>query len=105
MTILQTFAVALAAFAALFGSISLFNWITRQAHAAIEVWAAEQDFTLLNKEMRMLRHGPFFFRTGKNQRVYYLTLLDKAGLQRHAFVRIGDFWGRMRTETIKVVWE
>ena len=101
----QLFVSVLAVLAVAAGSITAFNWISKQAHAAIEGWALEQNFTLLDKEMRLLRHGPFFFRTGKNQRVYYLTMLDKAGLQRHAFVRIGDFWGRMRPETIKVVWE
>lgn len=105
MSMIQYFFASLGVVALTYGSFTIFNWISRQSQVVIEGWAEGQNFTLLAKEMRLLRHGPFLFRTGKNQRVYYLTLLDKTGLQRSAYLRVGDFFGRMRPDTIKVIWE
>ncbi|MCB9435287.1 MAG: hypothetical protein H6668_25275 [Ardenticatenaceae bacterium] len=90
--------------AALGLAIWLLWWQAQKAAAVIDEWAKANGYTILHRELRLFRQGPFFLRAGRNHRVYFLEVLDEIGLRRKVFLRVGDFWGRMRLDSVKVAW-
>lgn len=77
---------------------------SQKAAAAVDEWAKANGYTIMQRELRLFRHGPFLLRASRSHRVYFLELLDEVGLRRKVFVRVGDLWGRMRPDSIKVEW-
>jgi hypothetical protein len=55
----------------------------------IAAWAREHELTVVSSEYRHLFKGPFFFTSGRSQRVYFVTVRDKQGRTRSAYVRCG----------------
>jgi hypothetical protein len=81
-----------------------FAWQFGRSRNIIEEWAAGQGLTLLGSEYRPLRMGPFFFRHGKNQTVYYVTVRDQLGRIRHAYVRCGGWFMGLLSDAVAVEW-
>ena len=77
----------------------------KTARALVRGWAEKMGFTLLRLERRDFFQGPFFFRSGKTQFVYYLVVMDRGGHRRKGFIRVGSFWlGCLTSESIAVRW-
>jgi hypothetical protein len=70
-------------------------------------WAAEQNFTLLTVEHRWLRQGPFFFRAGKGDKVYYFTAANSSGQKRSGYARVRPPLAAVISfsEPVKIAWE
>ena len=86
-------------------AIGSFVWSNRRAASMIDTWAHQHGFHILQREQRWFRKGPYFWKSSKNQQVWYLTLIDPQGMQRRAWVRCGGhFWGMFK-DAIDVEWE
>jgi hypothetical protein len=42
-------------------------------------WAEENGFEIISREHRFIRLGPFWWRKGKGQEVYYVTIRTSEG--------------------------
>ena len=80
-------------------------WVFSRARNMLEAWARENGYNILSSEMRLLRRGPFFWTTSKNQVVYYVTVQTPDGHNTSGFVRCGGFWWGVFTDKVEVRWE
>jgi len=80
-------------------------WRTSRAQDMVDQWAATNGLQVLSRERRTFRRGPFFFRTGKGQEVYYVTAQDQAGNIRRGYVRCGGWVLGMMSDQVSVEWE
>lgn len=70
----------------------------------LETWAAENGCMLLSYEKRYVRVGPYLFRKGRSQDVYYVTVRMSDGEVRSAYVRIGGAWLGMISDSVLCEW-
>jgi hypothetical protein len=66
-------------------------YITR-SRAMVNKWAKDNNYTLLKKEHRIFRKGPYFL-SGRNQAVYRVEVRDATGLKLKGWVRCGNWFG------------
>lgn len=82
-----------------------FWWTLSRGNAILQRWADQHGYEILSKEYCWFFRGPFFWRSSKNQSVYYVTIRDAEGTRRRGWVRCGGWvWGLMSDAT-EVVWE
>ncbi len=79
--------------------------IFRRSTDLIEQWAAESGLTLVSKERRFFRRGPFFWTTSKGQDVYHVIVDCPDGLRRSGFVRCGSFFKGVISDNVDVAWD
>jgi len=65
-------------------------YITR-SRAMVKKWAKDNNYTLLKKEHRIFRKGPYFL-SGRNQAVYRVEVRDATGLKLKGWVRCGNWF-------------
>ena len=94
--------LAVAAFAVF--TIFLWNWHFTRSRRMVEGWARANGLRLLMAQRRWLGRGPFWWRTGRGQEVFYVTVRHAAGDVRHAYVRVGGWWWGMMTHHVAVEW-
>ena len=80
-------------------------WRFHRANQMIQDWAARNRFLLLQKRLQIFRYGPFWWRTGKHQLVYHVTIRDCDENIRRAWLRCGGFFLGMMSDHIDVEWE
>jgi len=68
-------------------------YITR-SRAMVKKWAKDSNYTLLKKEHRIIRKGPFIL-SGRNQAVYRVEVRDATGLKLKGWVRCGNWFGEV----------
>ena len=85
--------------------IALVIWTRRRSRVLLEQWAADNGFTILSREHRYLRRGPYLWTTGKGQDVYYIEVQDTGGTTRSGFVRCGGYWSGMLSDKVTVAWD
>jgi hypothetical protein len=65
----------------------------------------QHGYTVLRRERRSVRRGPFFWTTSKNQFVYFVVVEDASGQQRRGWARCGGWWLGMISSQVDVIWE
>lgn len=68
----------------------------------IQNWVIENDFTLISKDVRFIRLGPFIY--ARNRAVYKITVETFEGATKKAWMMVGDVFLSDPTR-YKVVWE
>jgi hypothetical protein len=68
-----------------------FYWIFSIANKAINSWIKDNKLTLVNKQFRMFKTGPYMMT--RNRPVYKIIVQDPTGLQRTCWVRCNSFLG------------
>ena len=80
-------------------------WQFSRSRTILEQWAAENGYQILERERRYMRLGPFWWRTGKNQQVYYVRVRDGSGRERSGYVRCGSWLAGMLSSQATVAWD
>ncbi len=84
--------------------ILLTMWHFKRSSGILDQWARQNGCKLVSSERRYLRRGPFWWRTGRNQEVFKVTVHDAQGRRRSGYVRVGGwFWGMM-SDQANVEW-
>ncbi len=85
--------------------VLMFVWHFTRAHSLLDQWALDNGFTIIHREHRSLRKGPFFWTTSDHQAVYYIVVRDSKGIEHSGYARCGGwFWGMMR-DKVDVRWD
>lgn len=72
----------------------------------MRTWVAGSQFEIIDLERRDFFRGPFFWRSGKTQVVFFLVVRDRDGQRREGYVRVGTFWiGALTEESIQAEWQ
>lgn len=80
-------ALGIIALLAVLGSIVGSLRVSR-AKAILNHWAKTNGYDIVSKELRLLRRGPFWWKT-KQQEIYYVTVRTPEGQTRRGWVRCG----------------
>jgi hypothetical protein len=72
------------------------------ANSVIQSWLAENKLSLLDKQLRLIRVGPFFHH--RNRAVYKVIVETAEGNKRNAWIMIGDVF-LINPQKYRVVWE
>jgi hypothetical protein len=80
-------------------------WYFTRSLSMVEQWARDNGLTLVEVERRYMFHGPFWWRTGKGQAVFRVTVRDASGQVRHGYVRVGGFFLGLLSDQVEVEWE
>jgi hypothetical protein len=86
---------------AIFGTI----WHYTRAASILEKWAYNHRLRILRREYRYFFRGPFTWFTGKSQVVYYVTVENRNGEVRTAWVRCGGYFLGLWSDHVDVEWE
>ena len=86
-------------------ALLLFSWRCRRSRSMLDDWARAGGLQLLSCERRYLRSGPFFFRHAKGQEIFYITVRDREGEVRRAYVRCGGWFLGLLTDKVTVEWQ
>lgn len=86
------------------GIASIF-WDFSRSDSLLNRWAASSGLRILECERRYLRRGGFFWTTSKGQVVFYVTVEDREGGVRHAYVRVGGHWLGLLSDRVDVRWD
>jgi hypothetical protein len=71
----------------------------------LDGWAEREGVRIVSQEKCWFFKGPFFWTTGKGQDVYYVTVEDRSGRTRTAYVRVGGLFLGMFSDNVEVRWE
>jgi hypothetical protein len=80
-------------------------WQFSRSRAIQEGWARENGYTLVSREYRTFRKGPFTWTTSRNQTVYYVSVRDSNNRLRYGWVRCGGWWRGVWTNQAEVEWD
>jgi hypothetical protein len=80
-------------------------WHFSRSASFLEQWAAKNGYRIVSREHRYLRKGPFFWTFSRGQTVYYVTVEDEQGNQRHGWVRCGNWFFGLLSDNAEVRWE
>lgn len=89
---------------------SVLLWASREfskkAKAILQKWADKNGFQILQCKRKFFVTGPFaWWKTSRNQYVYFLRIRERDGQERSAWTRIGDYaTGILYGEQIEVKW-
>ncbi len=95
-------------FAALATSVVIgWTWAFRaSAKVAVQRWAAKQGYQVLCFQSPFLSGGFDWFTTSRGQVVYLVTIRDRVGHERKAWVRCGSFMGgALFSGQVEVKWQ
>ena len=85
--------------------VVLIVWSARRSRNMLETWAYENGYQVEHAQWRWIRKGPYFWKSSKNQHVYYFIATDEDGRQRTGWARCGGFWLGLLTSEIDVTWD
>ena len=71
----------------------------------LHLWVGENNLTLVKSERRFINRGPFTWRTGKGQEIFYVTVKDENDNEKNAYVRCGSFWFGLLSDNVDVEWD
>ena len=80
-------------------------WHFSRSLSMVEQWARDNGLTLVEVERRYMFHGPFWWRTGKGQAVFRVTVRDGSGQVRSGYVRVGGWFLGLLSDQVTVEWE
>jgi len=91
----------------LFVVLAVFAWQWRmtRARGMLERWARRSGFRLLSARRCWVFRGPFWWRTGKGQEVFRVTVRDDEGGLHRAYVRVGGWWWGLWSDRVDVEWD
>lgn len=81
------------------------RWELRKSRRLIDEWAARNQYRVLDRRWKMLWFGPFWWRTSKHQRVHRVTVQDREGKTRKAWIRCGGFVMDLMSDKMTVEWD
>ncbi|HZS94004.1 MAG TPA: hypothetical protein VFA78_04345 [Chloroflexota bacterium] len=77
----------------------------KRARSILDRWARRNGYRIIDREVRLLRRGPFFLTTGQNQEVYRVTVEDGNRRVRRGYVRCGGFLFGLLSDRADVRWD
>ncbi len=80
-------------------------WRFSRSTNMVEQWAHDNGLTLIEVQRRFLRRGPYWWRTGKGQEVFRVTVRDGSGQVLHGYVRVGGWFLGLWSDQVTVEWE
>jgi hypothetical protein len=85
--------------------ILLMVWQRRRSANRLRHWAQANAYEFLFVERRYLRFGPFCWTTSGLQEVFYVSIRERNGNMRNAFVRMGGWFLGQLSDRIDVRWD
>ena len=89
------------------GVLTLIVWLAvsaiKTSRRRVCRWADENQYTIVTMQLRLFRRGPFFLKSTGNQ-VVYRVLVQDAGEEREAFVKIGGAFVGLLRDRFEVRW-
>ena len=85
--------------------ITMFAWQIRRSRELVYRWACANGFTIIAIERRFFHAGPFFWRRGRGQEVFYIVVRDAHGEQHGAYVRTGGWFLGQLSEQVAAKWD
>jgi hypothetical protein len=82
-----------------------FRWRFSRSTNMVAKWASDNGLELVNVERRFMFRGPFWWRTGKGQEVFRVTVRDGSGQVLHGYVRVGGWFLGLWSDQVTVEWE
>jgi hypothetical protein len=82
-----------------------FWWQRSRAITLIDNWAQQNGFTIISRERRFFRLGPFFWTTARGQEVWHVTVVDPDNQNRSGWVRCGSWFLGLMSDKTEVRWE
>jgi hypothetical protein len=92
--------IAILAFA-----VAVAAWHYSRARNVLEDWAEANSYEILSSEHRWFRRGPFWWRTGKGQEVYYVTVRTLDRQIKRGWVRCGNLFLGLFVSEADVRWD
>ena len=80
-------------------------WYFTRSRNMVEQWARDNGLELIEAERRWFRRGTFWWRTGKGQEVFRVTIRDGSGQVRSGYVRVGGFFLGLLSDQVNVEWD
>jgi hypothetical protein len=80
-------------------------WSFSRSEAILDRWAQENGYDIVQREHRLFRRGPFWWRTSDGQTVYYVVVHDRQGHTRRGWVRCGSLWAGLLSDRATVIWD
>ncbi len=71
----------------------------------VEKWATIEGLEILSSEYRWVKRGPYFINSSNQQRIFYVTVRDKAGNIKRCWVKVGGFFFGLLSDKIDISWE
>ena len=97
--------VVFAAIAILVLGVLIINWQFKKARRLIDEWTARNGYRILNRRFQLFWRGPFWWRSSKGQMVYRVTVQDRDGNTRKAWIRCGGFFAGLLSDQVSVEWD
>ncbi len=85
--------------------LGIFVWEQRRSQELLQQWAAKHGYSIVSREARYWRLGPFSGSTSKYQRVFYVRIRDPGGRERTGWVRLGHWWLGLLSSQMEERWE
>ena len=74
--------------------IAIWIWTFSRGRHILDRWAADNRYQIVSSRYRWLPLGPFFWKSSRQQMVYYVVVKTMDGQTRRGWVRCGSFlWG------------
>ena len=70
----------------------------------VDKWAKKKGYEIISSEFRWVKKGPYFI-SSNTQRVFYLTLKDKNGIIKNAWVKVGGVFFGLLSDIIDITWD
>ena len=80
-------------------------WRFSRGVSIMEEWAGRHGYTILDRQRRYLRRGPFFWWTSRGQVVFRVAIRDRDGRLRQGWVRVGGFFLGLFSDQVEVRWD
>ena len=85
--------------------LALWGWHFSRSRKMVEQWARANGMELIEAERRFFRRGPFWWRTGKGQAVFRVTVRNGSGQVQHSYIRVGGFFLGLLSDQVTVEWD
>ncbi len=86
-------------------AISMMVWRFSRSRKMVERWASDNCMELIEAQRRFLCRGTYWWRTGKGQEVFRITVRDGSGQVRCGYVRVGSFFLGLLIDQVDVEWD
>ena len=88
-------------------AVAAVSWLFRfsRGMSILEQWAEENGYEIISSEHRWLMTGPFLWRKGKGQEVYYVTIRTSGGQVRRGWVCCGGWFLGLWGNAANVEWD
>ena len=85
--------------------IGLWCWHFIRSRQLVDEWIRTNGLTPVSVERRFLCYGPFWWRTGKGQAVFRVTVRDATGQTRSGYIRTGGWFLGMLSDQVDAEWD